>query len=184
MIFNTIYPEQLNFLFILFFIIYIIFAFIFYRKKVSKIDFLFLSLAFWYIFWLFVYSFFPLKTINLEYMEKMRQISLKMFEEEIYYFVNYEVRFSHFLLFLPAWFISSYFIKNIKKSFFFWFFTILSIEILQFIFTKISIYFGYWVYRTFKIEDIFINFLWFLFWIIIFIVSEKIIKNYKIVKKI
>lgn len=131
-----------------------------------------------YILFLIKVSFFPLIDINLEVIKINSELvypeSLQKLKD---YYLNYEVRFLHILLFIPLWIFLKYFVKNTKKIFIFWISSIIFIEILQFILTKISIYYNYWVYRIFKIEDIFLNFFWFFIWILIFLLFEKISKK-------
>lgn len=131
-----------------------------------------------YILFLIKVSFFPLIDINLEVIKINSELvypeSLQKLKD---YYLNYEVRFLHILLFIPLWIFLKYFVKNTKKIFIFWISSIIFIEILQFILTKISIYYSYWVYRIFKIEDIFLNFFWFIIWILIFLLFEKISKK-------
>lgn len=144
----------------------------------KKFNYLMKFLFIIYILFLIKVSFFPLIDINLEVIKINSELvypeSLQKLKD---YYLNYEVRFLHIFLFIPLWIFLKYFVKNTKKIFIFWISSIIFIEILQFILTKISIYYSYWVYRIFKIEDIFLNFFWFIIWILIFLLFEKISKK-------
>ena len=178
-IFVEIFPENSFYIFFGFIIIYILF-YIFYLKNFSRTKNFFIFITWLYISFLLSISFLPLWIIPEKFSDF--NITEKIIEYKIY--SSFYVPLLHILVFIPLGFLFSYFNKNIGKNLIIGLSFIILIEIFQFIFTKTSFYYSYWIIKDFKILDILANSSGFFIWIIIWLFLFKFFRKYKISIKI
>lgn len=171
------YHDQQKYFLVFILILYILFLiFTFYKnKKIWFLKHIIIFISFIYSFFLINLSFLPILDLpeKLTFVEKINFLPFSWFESQYL-----EFRFLHFFVLLPAWFLINFFIKNIKKNIFIWFLFSIILEFLQLILIYFWDIFSFKIRKIFNIDDIFINFLWFIFWIILFIILNKIYKYF------
>lgn len=161
--------------YILFFVIislYIIYINFFQKKEKWILEKIFIFLSFVYIFFLINLSFFPFHSVRWNLLDYINLIPFSTFTDDKRYILS-------FLIIFPAWFLISYFSKKNWKNIIFWFFLAIIIELLQLLILYISLKNNFWSNRPFTVDDIIIRIFWFLFWIILYKIFEKLFIIYR-----
>mgnify|MGYP002078440155 FL=1 len=174
---------DLDFLYIVSFLIYILFLVIFLFKKFSFRKIIFCTFFYFYIVFVLGVTFFPipiswLKEISIYYTNTNNYIPFSSIFEiylnnNLPFIVKFKQIIGNIILFIPMWFFYPFifkYINHLKYTLFIWFFSSIFIEFSQFI---ISL-FLWFSYKVTDIDDVILNTFGFMVWFLIY----KLIKKY------
>lgn len=166
-----------EFLYIISIPIYIVFLIILILKKINLNKILLNSFFYFYIVSLLAITIFPipikwLKEIWIYWWQNNNFIPFASIieiwtNENLSNYIKIKQILWNIVLFIPMWFFVPFIWKKyifIKKSIFVWLISSLSIEITQYIISLIL----WFNYKSADIDDILLNTIWFIFWIILF----------------
>lgn len=166
-----------EFLYIISIPIYIIFLIILILKKIKLNKIILNSFFYFYIVSLLAVTIFPipiqwLKEIWIYLWQNNNFIPFASIleilrNEALSNFIKIKQIIWNIVLFIPMWFFIPFIWKKyifIKKAIYIWILASLSIEIIQYIISLIL----WFNYKSFDIDDILLNTIWFIFWIILF----------------